>query len=94
MTLTAIGGLSRVVRLQRPLAPEREKIVLAESMAMVGWIKAEVCWMFAYICLAMVRNGMGLQIGLGVWFLPVTLVVVLGTCVFYMTRIFATIRGV
>ena len=94
LTLTAIGSLSRVVRLQRPLAPEREKVVLAESMAMVGWIKVEVCWMFAYICLAMVRNGMGLQVGLGTWFLPVTLVAVFGTCAFYLVRIFGAIREV
>jgi uncharacterized membrane protein len=93
LTLTAIGSLSRVVKLQRPLAPEREKVVLAESMAMVGWIKVVVCWMFAYICLAMVRNGMGLQVGLGAWFLPVTLVVVFGTCGFFLVRIFGAIRG-
>jgi uncharacterized membrane protein len=93
LTLTVIGGLSRVVRLQRPLAPEREKVVLAESMAMVGWIKVVVCWMFAYICLAMVRNGMGLQVGLGAWFLPVTLVVVFGTCGFFLVRIFGAIGG-
>ena len=77
-TLSAISICARVVRLKRPLAPEREKVVLAESMAMVGWIKVEVCWMFAYLCLAMVRNGMGLQVGLGWWFLPVTLTVVSG----------------
>ena len=59
---------------------------------MVGWIKVEVCWMFAYICLAMVRNGMGLQVGLGWWFLPVTLVVVFGTCAVYVGRIFAAVR--
>jgi uncharacterized membrane protein len=94
LTLTAVGGLSRLVRLQRPLAPEREKVVLAESMAMMGWIKAVMCWMFAYICLAMVRNGMGLQEGLGAWFLPVTLVVVIGTCGVYLMRIFRVIRGV
>jgi hypothetical protein len=92
VTLTAVGGLSRLVRLQRPLAPEREKTVLAESMAMVGWIKVVVCWMFAYICLAMVRNGMGLQVGLGVWFLPVMLVAVFGTCAFYLVRIFGAFR--
>jgi uncharacterized membrane protein len=92
-TLSAISFVPRVVNLKRPLAPEREKVVLAESMAMVGWIKAEVCWMFAYICLAMIRNGMGLQVGLGRWFLPVTLVVVLGTCAIYMGRIFGAIRG-
>ncbi len=93
-TLSAISIVPRVVNLKRPLAPEREKVVLAESMAMVGWIKAVVCWMFAYICLAMVRNGMGLQAGLGTWFLPVTLVAVFGTCVFYLMRIFGAIRGV
>ena len=92
LILSVVGSLQGVVRLKRPLAPEREKLVLAESMAMVGWIKLEVCWMFAYLCLAMVRNGMGLQVGLGWWFLPVTLVVVLGTCAFYMVRIFRMIR--
>lgn len=93
-TLSAINWVPRMVSLKRPLAPEQEKMVLAESMAMVGWIKAAVCWMFAYICLAMVRNGMGLQVGLGTWFIPVTLIVVFGTCVFYLTRISETIRGV
>jgi uncharacterized membrane protein len=92
-TLSVINVVPPIVNLKRPLAPEREKVVLAESMAMVGWIKAEVCWMFAYICLAMVRNGMGLQIGLGWWFLPVTLAVVLGTCVVYLVRIYGAIRG-
>jgi uncharacterized membrane protein len=93
LVLTVIEGLPRVVNLKRPLAPERERVVLAESMAMVGWIKVEVCWMFAYICLAMVRHGMGLQVGLGWWFLPMTLVVVLGTCAFYLVRIFGVLRA-
>jgi hypothetical protein len=39
--------------------------------------------MFAYLA----RNGMGLQVGLGWWFLPVTLVVVRGTCAVYLIRI-------
>ena len=60
---------------------------------MVGWLNVEVCWMFAYISLAMVRNGMGLQAGLGMWFLPVTLVVVLGTSAFYMVRIYKAMCG-
>jgi uncharacterized membrane protein len=91
-TLSVINVVPPIVNLKRPLAPERETVVLAESMALVGWIKAEVCWMFAYICLAMVRNGMGLQVGLGWWFLPVTLAVVLGTCAVFVTRIFRAIR--
>ena len=92
-TLSVINFVPRIVSVKRPLAPERERVALMESMAMVGWIKAETCWMFAYLCLAMVRNGMGLQVGLGWWFLPVTLVVVLGTCAVYLVRIFGVIRG-
>jgi uncharacterized membrane protein len=91
LTLSVISFVPRIVRVKRPLAPEREKAVLAESMAMAGWIKAEVCWMFAYLCLAMVRNGMGMQVGIGWWFLPVTLVVVFGTCGTYLMRIFRVI---
>jgi hypothetical protein len=81
------------VNLKRPLTPEREKLVLSEAMTMAGWVKVEVCWMFAYLCLAMVRNGMGLQVGLGRWFLPVTLVVVFGTTWFYLARIFRVVGG-
>jgi uncharacterized membrane protein len=91
--LSAVNFVPRIVSVKRPLAPEREKVVLAESMAMVGWIKAVVCWMFAYLCLAMVRNGMGLQVGLGAWFLPVTLVVVFGICGVYLVRILRSARG-
>ena len=90
-TLSVINFVPRIVNLKRPLAPDQDKALLAESMAMVGWIKAEVCWMFAYLCLAMVRNGMGLQVGIGSLFLPVTLVVVLGTCAVYLMRIFRVV---
>jgi hypothetical protein len=93
LALSVINFVPRVVSVKTPLAPQRERVALEESMALVGWVKAEVCWMFAYICLAMVRNGMGLQVGLGWWFLPVTLVVVLGTCGFYLVKIFRAIRG-
>ena len=92
-TLSVINFVPGVVNLKRPLAPEREKLVLAEAMAMVGWVKVEVCWMFAYLCLAMVRNGMGMQVGLGRWFLPVTLLVVFGTTGFYLARIFRVVSG-
>ena len=92
VVLSAISVVPRKMSLRRQLSPEREKVVWAETMSMVGWIKAEMCWMFAYLCLVMVRSGMGLQIGLGWWFLPVMLVVVLGTCAIFMVRIFTDVR--
>ena len=92
LVLTVVDSVTSVVHLKRPLAPEQEKVVLAQVMAMVGWIKVEVCWMFAYLCLAMVRNGMGLQVGIGSAFLPVTLAVVFGTCAAYLVKIFESVR--
>ena len=92
-TLSAIDFLPRVVNLRRPLDPVREKIVWDETTAMVGWVKVEVCWMFAYLCLAMVRNAMGMQVGLGRWFLPVTLLAVFGTMAIYLGRIVRLVGG-
>jgi uncharacterized membrane protein len=51
-TLSVIHFVPRAVNLRSPFAPEREKVVWAETLAMVGWIKAEVCWMFGYLCLS------------------------------------------
>ena len=92
VVLSLISIVPRRMSLRRQLSPEREKEVWTATAAMVGWIKAEMCWMFAYLCLGMVRSGMGLQIGLGWWLLPVMLVVVLGTCAIFMVRIFTNVR--
>jgi uncharacterized membrane protein len=93
-TLSLINFLPRAMNLRKTLAPQQERAVWVGTLAMVGWIKVEVCWMFAYVLWVMVRYGMGLQVGLGWWFLPVTLAVVLGTCAFYLVRIFGAIRGI
>jgi uncharacterized membrane protein len=93
-SLSVINFLPRKVNLPRPLDPAQEKVVWDETTAMVGWVKVEVCWMFAYLCLAMVRNAMGMQVGLGRWFLPVTLIAVFGTMAVYLARIFRLVGGV
>ena len=92
-TLSVIDFLPRVVNLRKPLDPAREKIVWDETTAMVGWVKVEVCWMFAYLCLAMVRNAMGMQVGLGRWFLPVMLLAVFGTMAVYLGKIVRAVAG-
>jgi hypothetical protein len=54
---------------------------------MVGWVKVELVWVFAWINWTMVSVAMGRSAGLGLWFLPVTLVAILGTTGFYLWRI-------
>jgi len=45
----------------------------ALGVAVIGWIKAEIIWLFAYITWQDIRVGLGVSSGLGWAFLPVTL---------------------
>jgi len=46
----------------------------AIGVALLGWLKVELVWMFAYINWVTLRVGLGLSTGLGWYFLPVVLV--------------------
>jgi uncharacterized membrane protein len=76
----------------RQLAPAQEKEVWRAALALVGWVKAEMAWIVAYLLFAMSRIGLGRQVGLGAAFLPVLLVVVGGTTAFYTAKIFGLMR--
>ena len=48
----------------------------AIAISMMGWLKAELTWLFAYIGWAVIRVALGRANSLGWAFLPVTLAVV------------------
>lgn len=45
----------------------------AIALALMGWLKAEITWIFAYICWAGLRVAQGQSSGLGWAFLPLVL---------------------
>lgn len=49
------------------------------ARTMVGALKAEVIWLFVYMEFAIIQVAMGKTNGIGVVFLPITLIVVFGT---------------
>jgi len=67
----------------------RERMVAAQPIAieMIGWVKVEATWIFAWISWMTVSVALGRSTGLGVWFLPVTTVAIFGTLGFYLWRI-------
>jgi len=67
----------------------RERMVAAQPIAieMIGWVKVEAVWVFAWISWMTVSVALGRSTGLGVWFLPVTTVAIFGTLGFYLWRI-------
>jgi hypothetical protein len=66
-----------------PVTEEHRAAAIPMSLEMIGWVKAEVTCMFAYIVWSAVAVVQGNSRGLGAWFLPVTLVAIIGTSLFY-----------
>jgi hypothetical protein len=53
---------------------------------MLAWLKAETACIFAYIVASMVSIAQGRSVGLSPWFLPVTMIAVFATTLFYSAR--------
>jgi uncharacterized membrane protein len=70
-----------------PVAQEQRAAAIPISLEMIEWVKAETICMFAFIVWTAVAVVQGRSLGLGAWFLPVTLLAIFGTIAFYLTRI-------
>jgi uncharacterized membrane protein len=90
--LSVINFLPVTVNSSKPLTVAQREAVWTDALALVGWIKVEMAWLMAYLLFAMARNGLGRQVGLGAAFAPVLMVVILGTCGFYLAKIFRLMR--
>jgi uncharacterized membrane protein len=70
-----------------PMKVARRRAALPLAVEMVGWLKVELAWMFAWLCWTIVVVATGRRQVLGTWFMPVMLVCVLGTTLLYYVRI-------
>jgi uncharacterized membrane protein len=73
-----------------PVPAERRVAAMPIAFAMVGWMKAEMAWIFAADTWFLVAVAQGHCKGLIPWFTPVVLVTLSGTVAYYfwqMTRI-------
>ena len=71
-----------------PVSAERKAAALPLVIEMAEWVKAEAVCMIAWICWMTMQVALGRSEGLGLWFLPVTMVGVFGTAGFYLWRIY------
>lgn len=70
-----------------PVGEEQRATAIPICFDMIGWLKAEIMCMFAFIVWTAVAVVQGRSQGLGGWFLPVTMIAIFGTVVFYLVRI-------
>jgi hypothetical protein len=78
-TLTAVSLFPRNFNFPVAVTDENRQRLERIGIALLGWLKAELTWVLAYISWATIRVGLGVSGGLGWAFLPVMLTVVLGT---------------
>lgn len=92
--LSLVNFLPRKVNVGRQLTAEQESRVWGAGMEMVGWVKAEVAWMFAYLSYSMVGDAMRATNGLGPWFMPAVVIAMMGTMAVFGVKMLRGMRAV
>jgi uncharacterized membrane protein len=69
-----------------PVGPEQRAAAIPIALDMVAWLKAEITWLFAANTWSMVVVAQGRSHGLGAWFIPITLLTVFATVLYYIAR--------
>jgi uncharacterized membrane protein len=75
-----------------PVPAERRAAAMPVAFAMVGWMKAEMAWIFAVVTWSLVAVAQGRSKGLSPWFTPALLVTVSGTVAYYFWQMTRTER--
>ena len=85
--LTALSFFPQRFNYPVQVNDENRERVQALALEMVGWLKAELTWCFAYIEWTTVRAAQGLADGLGRAFLPIVLGITAATILIGILRI-------
>jgi len=77
--LTVLGRYPHVFNYPWPITTKNADRQYRLARLLLGWVKLEVVWLFAYITAGLVEVAKGRASGLGAWLAPVVTVVLLGT---------------
>jgi uncharacterized membrane protein len=69
-----------------PVGPDQRAAAIPIALEMLAWLKAETACIFAYIVASMVSIAQARTLRLSPWFLPVTMIAVFATTLFYIAR--------
>jgi uncharacterized membrane protein len=85
--LTVFSFFPQLFNYPVPVTDEKRPRLEAIAAAMLGWIKAEITWTFAYVIWGSMQVAAGRANGLGLAFLPVMLAVVGATVIWSILRL-------
>jgi len=86
--LTVLSKFPHVYNYPLPITEQNAAAQYLLARKLLGWINLEVVALFGYITWISVKVGKGYGDGLGLWSLPIILVVLFGTLAIYFVRAF------
>ncbi len=84
--LTVLRRFTRAYNYPSEITVDNAPRQYSLARTLIAWLKAEVIWLFAYVCWKTCRVAIGEEAGLGGWFLPVILVVLAFTVTAYIVK--------
>lgn len=85
---TLLGRFPHVFNYPWPITPENAAAQYRAAGVLLRGLKLEMAWLFAYIQWRMIRIALGDTNGLGAWFLPAALALVLATLGWGIVRMY------
>ncbi|MEI7027024.1 DUF1648 domain-containing protein [Paenibacillus sp. y28] len=86
--LSLLSQFPHTFNYPNPVTPENAPRQYANARRMLSWMKLELVVLFGYIEWRIIQAGLTGQDRLGIWLLPVVLLVLLGTAGYYAVRAF------
>lgn len=84
--LTVVNRFPHTFNYPYPITEQNALRQYQLALGLMGWMKADLIWLFAFIEWQMLQVGLGASQGLGVAFLPVIMLVIFGTVGFYFRQ--------
>jgi hypothetical protein len=90
LTLSVVVRFPAYFNFPVPVTDRNRQTLRALAIDMIGWLKAEVMCIFAWLMLAAISTAEGHSSGLGTAFAPVSLGVIAATIALFCYRMFQT----
>lgn len=88
ITITLLSKFPNLYNYPCRITEQNHIIQYYLARAMLAWIKTEMIWMFAWINYQTIQVALGMGRGLGVVFMPATILVMVGTVGIYLRQAF------
>ena len=87
LMMTTLAAFPQYYNYAVAITPENAAAQYKNARTLMLWVTLQLVAVFSYITLMMMQVGLGNAKSFGLWFLPIFLVVIFGTLIYYIRKI-------